>query len=105
MNARTELNESRQRLADDVRAMVDDAESLLRAAREGAGEGVAEARNRLEQSLAAAKEAVVRLERGAVDRAHAAGRAADDYVHEKPWQAIALGAAVGALLGVLLARR
>jgi ElaB/YqjD/DUF883 family membrane-anchored ribosome-binding protein len=105
MNARTELNESRQRLAEDVRAVLDDAESLLRAAREGAGEGVAEARTRLEQSLVAAREAVARIERTAVERARAAGRATDDYVHRNPWQAIAAGAAVGALLGVLLARR
>ena len=30
---------------------------------------------------------------------------ADDYVHEKPWQGIGVGAAVGLVLGLLLARR
>jgi ElaB/YqjD/DUF883 family membrane-anchored ribosome-binding protein len=88
-----------------VRAVVDDAEQLLRVGAQGTGEAVAQARGRLEESLAAAKTAIVRLERTAVDRAYAAGRATDAYVHEKPWQAIAAGAAVGALLGVLLARR
>jgi len=102
---RTELQENRDRLAKDVRAVVEDAEQLLRVGAQGTGQAVAEARGRLEDSLAAAREAIVRLERTAVDRAHAAGRATDAYVHEKPWQAIAAGAAVGALLGVLLARR
>jgi ElaB/YqjD/DUF883 family membrane-anchored ribosome-binding protein len=102
---RTELQENRERLAKDVRAVVEDAEQLLRVGAQGTGEAVAEARGRLEESLAAARTAIVRLERTAVDRASAAGRATDAYVHEKPWQAIAAGAAVGALLGVLLARR
>jgi ElaB/YqjD/DUF883 family membrane-anchored ribosome-binding protein len=103
--SRTELQEGRDRLARDVRSVVDDAEQLLRAGAQGTGEAVAQARGRLEQSLAATREAIVRWERGAVERACAAGRATDSYVHEKPWQAIALSAAVGALVGVLLARR
>lgn len=105
MNARTELNDSRQRLANDVRAVMNDAEALLRVAKDEAGLGVAEARGRLEQSLAAARDAVVAMERAAVDRANAAKRATDDYVHENPWTAIGVGAAVGAILGALLARR
>ncbi|MEJ8838030.1 DUF883 family protein [Ramlibacter sp. AN1133] len=102
---RSELQQNRERLAKDVRAVVDDAEKLLRVGAQGTGEAVAEARGRLEESLVAAKDAIVRLERTAVDRATAAGRATDAYVHENPWQAIAAGAALGALLGVLLSRR
>lgn len=105
MNARTELNDSRQRLATDVRAVMNDAEALLRAAKDEAGLGVAEARGRLEQSLAAAKDAVIAMERAALDRANAAKRATDDYVHANPWTAIGAGAAIGAILGALLARR
>lgn len=102
---RTELQENRERLARDMRAVVDDAEQLLRVGAQGTGQAVADARGRLEESLAAAKTAIARVERSAVDRAYAAGRATDEFVHQKPWQAIAAGAAVGALLGVLLARR
>ncbi len=104
MNSRTEHHQSRQRLASDVRAVVDDAESLLRAAKDQAGEGMAEARGRLEQSLASAREAIVRLERAAVDRATAAGRVANDYVRDNPWQAIAAGAALGAVIALLVSR-
>jgi ElaB/YqjD/DUF883 family membrane-anchored ribosome-binding protein len=102
---RSELQESRDRLTTDARAVVDDAEQLLRASAHGTAEAVGQARERLEQSLAAAKAAIMRIERAAVNRAEAAGRATDAYVHEKPWQAIAAGAVVGALIGVLLARR
>jgi ElaB protein len=38
-------------------------------------------------------------------RAKKAVYRADDYVHEKPWQGIGVGAAVGLVLGLLLARR
>jgi len=34
-----------------------------------------------------------------------AARATDDYVHDKPWQAIAAAGIGGLLLGVLIARR
>ena len=102
---RTELQQSRERLAKDVRSMVDDAEQLLRVGAQGTGEAVAQARTRLEQSLADAKAAVVRLERGAVERASAAGRATDNFVREHPWQSIAAGAALGALVAMLLSRR
>ncbi|MDU1266888.1 MAG: hypothetical protein E6962_04855 [Escherichia coli] len=44
----------------------------------------------LEEVLRSSKQAVYR---------------ADDYVHEKPWQGIGVGAAVGLVLGLLLARR
>jgi len=102
---RNELQENRAQLARDMRAVVDDAQQLLRVGAQGTGEAVAQARGRLEDSLEAARSAIARMERGALDRARAAGRATDDYVHDKPWQAIAAGAAVGVLLGVLLARR
>lgn len=105
MNGQSELQEHRERLARDARAVVDDAERLLRAGAHGTGEAMAQARERLEQSLAAAKAAIVRMERSAVEKARAAGRASDVYVHENPWQAIAAGAAIGALIGILLARR
>ena len=102
---RSEMQHNRERLARDMRAVVDDAEQLLRVGAQGTGEAVAQARGRLEDSLAAAKSAIQRMERSAVDRAQAAGRATDAYVHENPWTAIAAGAALGALVGVLLARR
>lgn len=103
--ARMQMQETQQRLATEARAVVDDAQELLRLAAHEAGAEVAEARGRLEQSLASARASILRLERAAVDRAYAAGRATDDYVHQNPWQAIAAGAAVGALIGALLARR
>ena len=41
----------------------------------------------------------------AVERAKAAATAADEYVHEKPWQVIGVVAALGLAIGLLLNRR
>ena len=40
-----------------------------------------------------------------MDRAKAAARATDDYVHDNPWQAIGVAAAIGLVAGLLLNRR
>lgn len=38
-------------------------------------------------------------------RARAAAQAADDYVHDKPWQSIGVAAGIGFLIGYLIGRR
>jgi ElaB/YqjD/DUF883 family membrane-anchored ribosome-binding protein len=66
-----------------------------------AGEKVGDARKRLAAALDRAKEigGCVR------DKAVAGAKAADQTIRENPYQAIAIGVGVGAVLGFLLARR
>lgn len=99
------LSDGTSRLADDFRAVVSDAEQLLRTAANQAGEGYAEARERLEASLKAARQELDTLERDLVDGARRAGRATDGYVRSHPWESIAVGAGVGLLVGLLIGRR
>jgi ElaB/YqjD/DUF883 family membrane-anchored ribosome-binding protein len=40
-----------------------------------------------------------------MDQARDAARATDDYVHDNPWQAIGVAAAVGFLVGLVISRR
>jgi len=99
------LKQGTNRLADDFRAVVTDAEQLLRAAANQAGEGYAEARERLEASLKAARRELDTLEHQVVDGARRAGRATDGYVRDHPWESIAVGAGIGVLVGLLIGRR
>ncbi|MBE7940644.1 MULTISPECIES: DUF883 family protein [Ramlibacter] len=92
-------------LAADLRAVVRDAEILLRQAANNAGQEYEAARDRLEETLRNARFRLQDAEDAVVDRAKAAGRAADDYVHANPWQSVGLGAAVGLALGLLIGRR
>jgi ElaB/YqjD/DUF883 family membrane-anchored ribosome-binding protein len=48
---------------------------------------------------------VVDLEVALIDKTKAAARATDDFVHEEPWKAVGVAAALGLALGVLIGRR
>jgi ElaB/YqjD/DUF883 family membrane-anchored ribosome-binding protein len=85
-------------LADELRALVADAEALLKAnlnvdgaaLQERAQAGVRELRARLSG-----------LEEQLGERAHEV----DDYVRENPWQTIAVVGGVALLIGLLMGRR
>src|SRR4051812_24608696 len=74
------------KLASDLRTIISDAEELLRATANQAGEKVAAARARVQDSLDSAKLKLELLGEEAADQARAAVRATDDYVHDHPWQ-------------------
>ncbi len=107
MNDLTETQ--RDRLMTDLRVVIADAEELLRLGAQQTGTAAAEWRAKVEARIADAKAAMRDMQEAALDRIRAAGKATDDYVHEKPWQAIGVAAGVaagvGLLLGFLLGRR
>ena len=97
--------EPRDRLMDDLRAVIADAEELLALTKDQAGEGAARLRERVQARLLRARDRLGDLQDSALERARAAGLAADDYVHERPWQAVGIAAGVGVLIGLLIGRR
>lgn len=99
------LRSSQAKLAQDVQTVLADAQELMRLAAGEAGQGIKEARERLERSTKAARQQLAAMQSAAVDSALDAGRTADDYVRQHPWEAAAVGAGLGLLLGVLIARR
>ncbi len=60
---------------------------------------------RLLQTLSAARGRLSSLGSEVSGKARQAATATDQYVHERPWQALGVGAAVGLLVGILIARR
>ncbi len=103
MEGTTEI--TRERLAADFRVVIKDAEELLRATANSAGETAAAARIRVQDSLEAAKVRLAHLSEASTERAKAAARATDDYVHDHPWHAVGVAALVGLVLGTLISRR
>ena len=93
------------KLMADLRLVVADAEELLRSTAGQAGEGAAELRDRVQASLAGARAGLADAQEAAISRARAAGRAADDYVHDNPWRSIGIAAGFGLLVGLLIGRR
>lgn len=95
----------KDKLMTDLRAVITDAEDLLRLGADQTGATASEWRVRVEHRLAAAKDRLAQLQEAAVAKAKAAGVAADDYVHEHPWKAIGAAAGVGLIVGLLIGRR
>ena len=96
---------ARARLIDAVSAVLSDAEDMLKRAATETGEKAKDLRSQVEQKLLTAKLRLQELEGQALDQAKAAARATDEYVHDNPWQAIGVAAAVGFLLGLVISRR
>jgi ElaB/YqjD/DUF883 family membrane-anchored ribosome-binding protein len=99
------VNVSKQKLMEDLRAVVADAEELLKATASQTGERITAVRARAEQTLAGAKSRLEDAQDVVVEKAKYAAKETDAYVHENPWKAAGIAAAVGVLIGALIARR
>ncbi len=105
----SEMNvNQREKLMADLRLVVSDAEALLKLTADQVGESAIGMRDRLQARLAESKQRMADLQDQAKERALRATRAADDYAHEHPYHAMGsgavIGAAVGFIFGMLLAR-
>jgi ElaB/YqjD/DUF883 family membrane-anchored ribosome-binding protein len=98
-------NSNKERLVSDMKLVITDAEEILRATAGAAGEKVTELRERITVRLRDAKERLADAEVALVDSTKAAARATDDFVHNEPWKAVGVAAALGLALGVLIGRR
>ena len=93
------------KLMQDLRTVVTDAEELLRATAGQTGERIEKVRSRAEQSV---RDARARLQAAAHDVEQAGEAALHDVngrVHENPWTAMGIAAGVGLIAGILLSRK
>jgi ElaB/YqjD/DUF883 family membrane-anchored ribosome-binding protein len=97
--------ESQEQLVSDIKSVISDAEEMLSATADQAGEKVTNLRARIKVRLNDAKLRLVDAEEALLLKTKAAARATDEYVHESPWTAIGVAAAVGVLLGLTLGSR
>lgn len=95
----------KEKLISDMKAVVSDAEEILRATTGIAGDRVCELREHIAERLRDAKLRIADAEDLVIDRTKAAARATDDYVNENPWCAVGIAAGIGLLLGILIGRR
>ena len=104
MNARIENEVSKEKLMQDLRVVVADAEELLRATAGQAGEKASAVRERIQENLAAAKERLAAAQESVVAKTKQAANATDEYVHENPWKAVGIAAGVSLIVGMLISR-
>jgi ElaB/YqjD/DUF883 family membrane-anchored ribosome-binding protein len=96
---------TREKLVSDLKVVIGDAEELLRATANQAGEKIAEIRVKAEENLRNAKIRLARAEEAMLERTKAAARATDDYVRANPWRAVGIAAGAGFIVGLLVGRR
>ena len=105
MDASTAAAEARQGLAESLRRLVGEADELLSAASATGDKAFDAARDHLTDQLGRMRSELEALEDAAAYGTRKAVRAADRSVHEHPYGAMAVAAAVGLLVGFLAARR
>jgi ElaB/YqjD/DUF883 family membrane-anchored ribosome-binding protein len=93
------------RLVQDLRTLVADAEDLVRATAAETGERIKTARARLEENLRVARVRLDDAQQALVERSKAAAAATDRFAHENPWKVAGIAAGLGLLLGLLIGRR
>ncbi len=96
---------TKEKLMSDFKIVVADAEELLRATAGQAGEKAVELRAKIQSRLADAKLHLADAQEAVVEKAKAAGRATDEYVHDHPWRSVGIAAGVGLVIGLLIGRR
>lgn len=99
------LVQTQEKLVSAIRSEISDAEEMLSATSDQAGETITKLRSRVEKRLREAKFRLIDAETALVSRTREAAHAADEYVHESPWVSIGVAAGVGVVVGLLLSRR
>lgn len=100
-----EFNRTKGKVVDDFKTIVNDAEALLQATAQISGEGFSAQRAKFTEKLQYAKTRLAEAEQRVFEKAKQAAAATDHYVHDNPWTAVGVAAAVGMLIGFLAARR
>ena len=95
---------TKEKLMEDLRAVVADAEELVKATANQTGERIAAARAKAEESLKAAKVRLAEQEGAVMAKTRAAAKATEDYVRANPWKAVGIAAGAGFVLCLLATR-
>ncbi len=96
----SEFGNARERFISDLQTLASHAQELLSVTGAVSGESVAQAREQLRQTLTTAGDSIKRLQTEAMQRGREMAQRTDSYVHDNPWQSIAVGVVAGVALGV-----
>jgi len=100
-----DMEATRDELLSEFKGLIGDAEALLKATTDQAGETVTAVRQRIEQRLEEGKKSVAEAEVLLFEKTKEAARNAEVYVRENPWNAVGIAAGVGLVVGLLMRRR
>lgn len=96
---------SRKKLANDVKAVIVDAEELLKATAGQTGDKIESIRAHAEKSFNSVKNSMESMELDEVEKIKDAAKATDKYVRGNPWLSIGIAAGAGIVIGWLIKRK
>lgn len=96
--------ETKDCLIDSVKSSLHEAENLLHEAALTTGDRAAELRDRALASLRRTRETLSDAQDTVFECSRKAARAADEYIHDNPWQAVSIATLTGVLLGIFFSR-
>ncbi|ANI31471.1 hypothetical protein PL78_16795 [Yersinia entomophaga] len=92
-------------LDDDLSMLTDTLEEVLRSSGDMGDDGYQIVKARAENALKAVRDRLNGTTDCYMERAKQAACRTNEYVREKPWHGVGIGATVGLIVGLLLARR
>ncbi len=92
---------SNERLYQEFNTVVTETEQLLKSVAGAGADKAGAIKASVEQGLATAADRLAKIRAASIEQATAAAAATDEYVHHNPWQAIGVGAALGAIAGLV----
>ena len=92
-------------LAEELRQIVNQAEALLNAIGNDGDAALDGLRARVNESIDAARSRLADIEEQANRTSQRMASAAESWMQENPWAAVAIAAGVGLVIGTILARR
>jgi ElaB/YqjD/DUF883 family membrane-anchored ribosome-binding protein len=85
---------------DELKSFVSDVEDVVKRVADVSDEDVARVRAKIQSVIDSARDGVTTSAAAMKRQAQYAARQTDEYVHASPWQAVGIGAALAAVIGV-----
>jgi ElaB/YqjD/DUF883 family membrane-anchored ribosome-binding protein len=92
-------------LMGDFKALMADAEALIKATAHHEEGPLSTIRSKALDTLNNAKESLSAVEDTLTEKAKVVADSADDFVHRNPWEAVGVAAGLGLLIGLFIGRR
>ena len=92
-------------LMGDFRALMADAEALIKATAHHEEGPLSTIRSKALDTLNNAKESLAAVEDTLTEKAKVVAESTDDFVHRNPWEAVGVAAGLGLLIGLFIGRR
>jgi ElaB/YqjD/DUF883 family membrane-anchored ribosome-binding protein len=99
------VNDMKAAASSEIKSLIADVEDLMARIADLKDADVVRVRGKVQRAVDATKQSLADGAETIRQQAQNVASTADDYVRESPWQAIGIAALVGAVVGMLAARR